>query len=470
MIWSVPVLLNLSFAADLFGSGFYRPGGTQPQPKSESSLYGPTDPMQKCLDGIRERRVAAQKARREKAKRDNPDDPNARPFPFQQVSSKDLPMGCEEGSVSSFKKTIERQLKNCNRAPSGKFPNEMTLGCRKVSRDEWCLKTNQQLLNLAMKAKSFPELIKRVKESFDWYKAGGRYEDLNGQIKKGDIQFTGYYAPESLEARVKPTGEFKYPIYRRPPDLIELGAKDKRSCGEDSLTGRKIRVCRELADKTLVPYHDRRAIDADGVLAGKGLEIGYVKDPIDIAILMLQGDGSLRLKDERGRIQQVRLNYDSQNGRTRHMLGNIVKCGGGNPGSLDSIRKWLRSQPEKLSQLLNYDQSYVFFKPGAGGAKGVEDLELTALHSLATDRQNIRTGAVMLFDVATGKSLSPKGCTRTRSLAISQDTGGAIRGAHVDWYQGEGKKAAARADAMNSPGAVFLAVPKGAGTKIPGCK
>ena len=43
-----------------------------------------------------------------------------------------------------------------------------------------------------------------------------------------------------------------------------------------------------------MPYYDRGAIE-DGALAGRGLEICWVKDPIDAFFLQIQGSARVKL-------------------------------------------------------------------------------------------------------------------------------------------------------------------------------
>ena len=60
-------------------------------------------------------------------------------------------------------------------------------------------------------------------------------------------------------------------------------------------------------------------------------------------------------------------------------------------------------------------------------------------------------------------------CSSMTSMGVSQDIGGAIKGAHVDWYLGEGADAAKVGDVMNAKGSVFLAIIPGAGKPIARC-
>ena len=75
------------------------------------------------------------------------------------------------------------------------------------------------------------------------------------------------------------------PIYRRPPDLLDANpATGARGRGRVDESG------------NYVPYYDRAAIE-DGALAGRGLEIAWAADPVDLFFLQIQGSGRLRLPD-----------------------------------------------------------------------------------------------------------------------------------------------------------------------------
>ena len=69
--------------------------------------------------------------------------------------------------------------------------------------------------------------------------------------------------------------------------------------------------------------------------------------------------------------------------------------------------------------------------------------------SCATDHQVIPLGMNFIYHVS-----------KTTSWCVAQDTGGAILGAHVDCYKGEGNQAGIEANAVNHPGSLFVALPK----------
>lgn len=433
------------------------------------------------------------------------------PISYRKVEPAALPKQCEEGDLSALKKTFENQLAGCDRAPESyaeadvrksceetpvpgwcsnpeartrmvnrrrrtlaeRYNSETKkqIGCRMVARREWCGETNRRMLELADDADDYASFAAKVRASFEWFRNDGRLEaDRDGKFQKGDMQFTGYYAPPSIEASLTKTDEYKYPIYRKPPNLIQLAKDDSRSCGDDPITGTKIRFCLKNDDGSLSPVPERKEIDTEKALKGKRLVLAYVKNPVDVAFLMVQGSGSMRVRTPEG-MKTIRLNYDGQNGRSRFMLGRILRCDGAPKVAYSSekgIRDYLATHHDRLRTLLNFDQSYIFFKPGLTGPFGNDNIPITPRHSLATDTSVIPTGTVTMFN--TTRPGGPAGeCKDVSSMAVAQDTGGAIIGAHVDWYQGEGTEAQQLAGSMNFAGSLFIALPKGAGTPIEGC-
>ena len=119
--------------------------------------------------------------------------------------------------------------------------------------------------------------------------------------------FTGYYESELRGARL-PDATYRWPIYRRPADLlsVDLGLFRADLAGETVLG-------RVEGDK-LVPYHNRAAIDgpdlAGDALVGRGLELLWLDDPADAFFLHIQGSGRVKLPDG----QVTRVGYAGSNG------------------------------------------------------------------------------------------------------------------------------------------------------------
>ncbi|MGZ3652026.1 MAG: MltA domain-containing protein [Bdellovibrionota bacterium] len=408
-----------------------------------------------CLDGIRAENAKKVDAAASKAPADA-----LTPYTFHQVAPSDLPGTCVDGSLAGMEQALRAQLASCGSFNAAKLAETRRFGCRNYSRQEWCNNTNARMLELVLGSTTFQEYSNKVKAEFDWLQSDGWPDDSSAC--QGKTQFTAYHGPPPIEASAVPTSEFGYPVYATPKDLLT---------GDDC--GGKMKVCRKAADGSIEPYPDRNAIDNEGALKGQGAEIAWVKDPVDVAFLMVEGSGSMNLHKPDGTIENgARLNYDGSNGRISNMLGRILLCMGATRdeyGSMTGIKNYLAAHPDRLKTILAFDKSYVFFRSDGKPATGADDIPVTPRHSFATDRRLIPTGTVMMFNTKRTDKKTENGCSDVTSLAISQDSGGAINGPHSDWYLGEGADAQAQADDVNQCGSLFVALPKNAGTPIPGC-
>jgi membrane-bound lytic murein transglycosylase len=435
----------------------------------------PSDPIQRCLDI---RRLTDYTTRQKMAAKE----PGVLRFKFHKISASDLPLEHPVGNMDEIIKALNHQIENCN-----KYHGELqtvTIADRKLNRQEWCLHTNKKMLTLAKAAHGdFQKYISTIKTQFDWYKSEGWPENHAG-FKKGEFQFTAYYAPAALEAHSKPGGKFLYPIYSNPGVVSVISECKKFNlspplCGVDPITKAVRGFCLKNSDGTYTVPPDREEI-AHGAIDSKYI-IGYVKDPNDPAFLMLQGSGSLNLDGK-----FFHINYDGANGRPRTMLGRIVQCAQ-NPtcgGNLDAMEKCAKDPKchedaklrcnmskkirrsaaseklirqfldhplnrDKADDLRNRDQSFVFFAQEEGGPYGSENISLTPHGSCATDHKVIPVGMNFVYH-----------CNKSTLWCVAQDAGGAIMGAHVDIYKGEGDQAGVEANAINHSGSLFVALPK----------
>jgi len=145
--------------------------------------------------------------------------------------------------------------------------------------------------------------------------------------------FTGYYEPIVEGARL-PSDVYTVPLYRRPPNMV---TQRLRMSGKKGKAGKR-------AVKRTAPFYDRAQIE-DGALAGRELEIVYLKDPIDGFFAEIQGSTRVRLED--GSV--IRLNYASGNGHPYTAVGkflverNIVSK---EEMSMQKIREYMEANPE----------------------------------------------------------------------------------------------------------------------------
>ncbi|MEP9351558.1 MltA domain-containing protein [Xanthobacter sp. KR7-225] len=274
----------------------------------------------------------------------------------------------------------------------------------------------------------------------------------------GEGFYTGYYEVEA-EGSAVPTETYAVPVYARPKDLVM-----ESPTANSGAAGR-------LVDGRLVPYFDRAAIE-DGALAGQGLELVWLKDPVDLFFMQIQGSGRVRLAD--GRV--LKLNYDGFNGHLYLPVGRLLIARGIVPReemSMDRIRAFMEADPEAGRALRRENPSYVFFKaldlPADAGAMGAQGVPLTAGRSLAVDR-HLHSYGTPVFVQAELPLAAPGTAEPFRRLMIAQDTGSAIRGpARADLYFGAGREAGSRAGRIRHAGGFTLLVPRlvsqgGAGT------
>jgi membrane-bound lytic murein transglycosylase A len=281
-----------------------------------------------------------------------------------------------------------------------------------------------------------------------WFQAyavydGGRREGL----------FTGYYEP-MLRASAAPGGPFRYPLYGKPDDLI---AVDLGKFATD-LKGR--RIFGRIDGSRLEPYFDREAIEA-GALDGRGLELYWADNPVDVFFLQIQGSGRLRLPDG----SETRIGYAAKNGQPYYAIGrDLIDTGAltRENVSMQTIRAWLDANPAQAVDLMRRNRSYVFFRDlGEGDVTGALGVGLTPGRSLAIDRSIVPLGAPLWLD-AKRPGDGPGDADRPlRRLMVAQDTGGAIRGGiRGDVFWGHGARAEHIAGHMKHPGQWYLLLPR----------
>jgi membrane-bound lytic murein transglycosylase A len=219
-----------------------------------------------------------------------------------------------------------------------------------------------------------------------------------------------------------------------------------------------MRLRGRLQGRKVVPYYTRAEIVNDSVpLQGK--ELLWVDDEIDLFFLQIQGSGRVQL--ENGEI--VRVGYSDQNGHPYKSVGKVLVERGElalEKASMQGIRDWGQKNPRKLSELLQQNSSFVFFRelpadvPGPLGSLGVP---LTAGRSLAVDPRAVPQGAPVFLATTwpnTGRQLS--------RLMVAQDTGGAIKGnVRADFFWGFGAEAANQAGKMRQTGKMWVLLPTG---------
>ncbi|MGY4475246.1 murein transglycosylase A [Bradyrhizobium sp. USDA 3364] len=268
---------------------------------------------------------------------------------------------------------------------------------------------------------------------------------------------TGYYEP-ILEGSRTQTDVYNVPVYRRPSNLFVRG-KTQASVGLPNSGP----VYRKIGRRKLVPYYDRAQIE-DGAIAGRGLEICYLKSQTDLLFAQIQGSARIKLEDG----TTLRINYDAHNGYPYTAVGRVLIDRGIIPKdqmSMQKIREWMEQNPEGANEVRRQNRAYVFFrevplsdKDEAVGAQGVP---LTPGRSIAVDNA-LHVYGTPFFIAGQLPIESEQSRTPFHRLMIAQDTGSAIVGpARADLYFGAGADAGKVSGRLRHNMQFVMLVPKG---------
>src|SRR5207237_6840243 len=222
-------------------------------------------------------------------------------------------------------------------------------------------------------------------------------------------------------------------------------------------------VFRKIGRRKLVPYYDRGEIE-DGAIAGRGLEICWLRDQTDLLFAQIQGSARIRLQDG----STIRIKYDAHNGYPYTAVGRVLIDRGIVPKeqmSMQKIREWREQNPEGANELRRQNRSYIFFrevqladKDEAVGAQGVP---LTPGRSIAVDK-SLHVYGTPFFIEGELPIESERSKTPFRRLMIAQDTGSAIVGpARADLYFGAGLEAGRVAGRLKNNARFVMLIPKG---------
>jgi membrane-bound lytic murein transglycosylase A len=289
----------------------------------------------------------------------------------------------------------------------------------------------QRFRELLASSASAEEFDAALESEFQVYKSAGW--DGSG----GGVLFTGYCTP-ILDGSTEPTDEYRYPLYGLPSDLVK--DKEGNILGQQTAGG-------------LQPYPDRATIERGGLLEGQGLELAWLRDPLDAFIAHVNGSAFIRLPDG----SLYKLGYAGKNGQPYTSLrkeliedGRIEADG----ANLQTLRDWAAGNPDELPDYLHRNASYVFFTPIQGNPRGSLNVEVSAERSLATDKTLFPRGAVCFVDTRVG---GQRGGGRSfRHFMFDQDTGGAIRTAgRADIYLGSGATAERLAGTTEQQGQLY---------------
>ncbi len=281
---------------------------------------------------------------------------------------------------------------------------------------------------LVQTAKTPGALRQQVQAEFFFYQAAGK----DGQ---GSVGFTGYFEPV-YAASLKPTADYRYPLYRRPRDF----------------------------DGWSRPHPTRAQLEGkDGLQASKGKlrnsELVWMTDRLQAFLVQVQGSARLTLTDGR----TMAIGFDGNTDYPYVGIGKeMVKDGKFKLDelTLPKITQYLQDNPAELDEYLPRNNRFVFFRNTQGAlATGSLGQAVTAHRSIATDKKLMPPGALALIDTELpNDQLQPE---RVGQFVLDQDTGGAIVGpGRVDVFMGTGDVAKAKAGLVRSTGKLYYLILK----------
>ena len=221
------------------------------------------------------------------------------------------------------------------------------------------------------------------------------------------------------------------------------------------------RIVGRIEGNAVVPYPDRRTIEADRTFSRHATPIAWVDDPIDLFFLQIQGSGRIYLTNG----TFIRVHYHGANGHPYRSIGRLLIDQGKIPAeeiSMQRLKAYLHAHPEAIDEILNHNPSYVFFKTESAGPIGAIGVVLTPGRSVAVDRRAFPMAAPAFLQtripVVDGNGRIDRWMDFS-AFALNQDTGGAIRGpGRVDSFWGNGPYAEIAAGHMQHKGDFYLLV------------
>jgi membrane-bound lytic murein transglycosylase A len=366
-------------------------------------------------------------------------------YPLEKLSASSYPGFTDDMPYDGLEHSILQSIKYLTQIPS-----ESTF---KFGKDAFTashmIMSLECFLDFIREKPSAKDLKSFIKSNYLVYRS-------TGHDKRGQVLFTGYYEP-LLQGSLNQDAEYQVPVFTLPDDLIKIDlAPFSPKYEGEQITGR-------LAGKTVVPYYDRNEIANRGVLEGSARKLAWLKDPVDLFFLQIQGSGKIALDNG----QTINVHYNDTNGHPYRSIGKLLIDEGKiarEEMSMQKIRKYLQGHPEETENILNYNPSYVFFDIAEDGPLGCLNVKLTPGRSIALDR-SIFPLPVLVF-IETQKPLIDadgqiSSWTDFGRLVLSQDTGGAIRGpGRADLFWGSGSYAEIAAGYMQHPGRLYFLILK----------
>jgi len=357
--------------------------------------------------------------------------------PLVQIPTALYPVFSDDLSYNKLTKAIDQSLILLRKRPS-----KTLLGIAGTDYTvEQLVRSLLFFRTIIAKSPSPDQLNQLIKTYFDIFQASG----LDGYNPERTMLVTGYYQPV-FHGSLVPTANYRYPVYGIPNSLV---------LRHDPLSGKK--EIGRLDGGRFLKYWTRSEIKNEGRAAG--YELVYLKNPLDAFLLHIQGSGLIKLPDGSTR----GLHYAMKNGRQYKSIGKyMVKSNRMTlaESSIDTIRNYLNAHPQEIPEILNYNDSFIFFAWSANhDAVGSLGRPLTSGRSIALDQNKFPAGALIFL--RSKKPIVNKGyIDKWESFGrfvLAQDSGSAIRGSgRVDLFCGSGEQAGVIAGQMKEEGTMYI--------------
>ncbi len=361
--------------------------------------------------------------------------------PLERLSPSAYPAFTDDMNYEGLDKSIKMSL-----AYLGRVPGDRVFVFGADSYSALHMIRSMEYFQKIIQSRPSSELIREmIRKDFLVYRS-------SGEEASGKVLYTGYYEP-IIKGSLKETHEYGCPIYSKPNDLVTINLSEfSANYPNDVLIGR-------YAGQRVVPYYDRKTIENREIF--KKPALAWVKDPVDVFFLHIQGSGKIVL--DNGRVLNV--NYHVTNGHPYRSIGRLLIDQGKIPRSeisMQSIRSYLKKNPQETEDVLNYNPSYVFFKFENDGPLGSLNVPLTPGRSIAVDRKIFPQSALMYIK-AQKPVLTEDGqlskWEEFERFALNQDTGGAITGpGRADIFWGNGAYAELAAGHLQHRGEMYFMV------------
>ncbi len=364
---------------------------------------------------------------------------------MQRISAWSYPKFQDDMQFDALEYGISQSLAYLNKIPADR---QFAFGSDRYTARHM-IQSLEYFLEYIKSRPAADDLDKFIRSNYIVYRSVGRDAD-------GEVLYTGYYEP-NLSGSLNPDERYRFPIYACPSDLltVDLSLFNENYAGQ--------RIIGRLAGQTLVPYYDRSAIDAAGVLDDKADVLAWVDDPVDVFFLQIQGSGKVYL--DSGEV--LNIHYHTSNGRPYRSIGTLLIQDNqisADDMSMQKIREYLNDHPDKMAGVFNYNPSYVFFKVEPDGPLGNINVRLTPGRSIALDYR-IFPAAALAFTETEKPLVDSAGRIESWQqfgrFVLNQDTGGAIRGpGRADLFFGNGPYAETAAGHLKHTGKLYFLVLK----------